>query len=253
MKKTFQILTGILLGLLVVAGLLLFAPGNPIVPPGGDPSGDGWNGTPIATEGGPPAVVLEGHDGSSFMLGDLEGSVVVLFFGFTHCPDVCPATMATLSRAIEALGPGASGLRTVFVTVDPERDTKERLAEWLAPFHPSIVGVRAAEQDLLALAATYGAFYQVRSGSASPTPAQSGHGAHEHGSPAEGASGGSAIPDGIGTDPGTPPPPVAVEHSGRAYVLDRKGRLVLTFQPWLDAGGMVSDLSRLLGRNAPGA
>ena len=85
---------------------------------------------------------LVDHNGQRRTLADFRGKVVVLFFGYTHCPDVCPTTMAELAQAVKTLGPDAKRVQVLFVTVDPERDTRELLAQYVPAFDPSFLGLR---------------------------------------------------------------------------------------------------------------
>ncbi|GLK78121.1 copper-binding protein [Methylopila jiangsuensis] len=85
---------------------------------------------------------LTSHRGEAVAEADMRGKPYLLFFGFTHCPDVCPTTLAELSRRLEQLGPDAGKVRTLFVTVDPERDTQEALAAYMTSFDPRIVALR---------------------------------------------------------------------------------------------------------------
>src|SRR5438067_11664135 len=80
---------------------------------------------------------LTDHNGKARTLADFRGKVVVLFFGYTQCPDVCPTTLATLSEALRRLGPEAAKVQVLFVTIDPERDTAELLAHYVTAFDPS--------------------------------------------------------------------------------------------------------------------
>ncbi|MFM0041989.1 SCO family protein [Paraburkholderia sediminicola] len=83
-------------------------------------------------------------------MADYKGKVVVLFFGYTHCPDVCPTTMAELSQALQQLGPeDAKRVQVLFVTVDPDRDTPALLAQYVPAFNPTFVGLRPADQAQL--------------------------------------------------------------------------------------------------------
>ncbi|HKJ00942.1 MAG TPA: SCO family protein [Longimicrobiales bacterium] len=87
---------------------------------------------------------------------ETDGHITLLFFGYTFCPDICPVHMATLSAALRELDPAVrQDVRVVFVTVDPQRDTPERLATWLAAFDSSFVGVRGSEEDVAAALAFY--------------------------------------------------------------------------------------------------
>src|SRR5690625_117943 len=98
-------------------------------------------------------------------LADLKGKVVVLFFGYTRCPDVCPMTLARLGQALEQLGDDAERVQVIMVSVDPERDTPERLKEYVRAFHPSFIGVTGTEEELAAVAATYGVYFAKAEGS----------------------------------------------------------------------------------------
>ncbi|HEY1996392.1 SCO family protein [Paraburkholderia sp.] len=93
---------------------------------------------------------LPDTSGKTRTLADYKGKVVVLFFGYTHCPDVCPTTMAELSQALQELGPeDAKRVQVLFVTVDPERDTAALMAQYVPAFNPSFVGLRPADQAQL--------------------------------------------------------------------------------------------------------
>lgn len=94
-------------------------------------------------------------------LADFRGKVVVLYFGYTACPDICPTSMATLKGAMAQLTPvEVQQVQGLFVSVDPERDTLEHLQRYVGYFHPSLIGVSGAQPDLLAIARRYGAFYR---------------------------------------------------------------------------------------------
>ena len=84
---------------------------------------------------------LTGHDGKPRGLADFKGKVVVVFFGYVQCPDVCPTTLSTLRTVREKLGADADKLQVVFITVDPERDTREVLSQYVPAFDPSFVGL----------------------------------------------------------------------------------------------------------------
>jgi protein SCO1 len=104
-----------------------------------------------------PAVVLDGSDGRRLDLARHRGKVVLLSFGFSSCPAVCPTTLATLAQARQALGPTASDVQVVFVTVDPERDTPQRLKDYMAAFDPSFIGATGSAQALAQVRAGFGA------------------------------------------------------------------------------------------------
>jgi protein SCO1 len=85
---------------------------------------------------------LTDHHGRSRTLADFRGKVVTVFFGFTHCPDVCPTTLAEMAQVMKELGGDADKVQVLFVTVDPERDTQQVLAQYVPAFHPSFIGLR---------------------------------------------------------------------------------------------------------------
>ena len=85
---------------------------------------------------------LTGHDGKPRSLADFRGKVVVVSFGFTHCPDVCPTTLADLASAMKRLGDDARRVQVLFVTVDPKRDTEELLRQYVPAFSADFIGLR---------------------------------------------------------------------------------------------------------------
>lgn len=95
-----------------------------------------------------PDFELPAADGSTFKLSDQRGKVVLIFFGYTYCPDVCPATMAVWKQLGERLKDRADDVRLVFITVDPERDTPERLREYLSKFGEHIIGLTGTREQL---------------------------------------------------------------------------------------------------------
>ena len=95
-----------------------------------------------------PDFSLTDQDGGTFRLSDQQGKVVLLFFGYTSCPDVCPTTLATWRKVHEELGDDAERVRFVFVTVDPERDTPERLGMHVRAFNPDFIGLTGTEEEL---------------------------------------------------------------------------------------------------------
>lgn len=103
-----------------------------------------------------PEIALTASTGKPFKLSSLRGKVVVLEFGFTHCPYICPTSLATLVQARELLGPAAADVQVLFITVDPERDTPERLRSYLAKFDPGFIGITGSPQQIAALLRDYG-------------------------------------------------------------------------------------------------
>jgi protein SCO1/2 len=87
------------------------------------------------------AIDLTDHNGKPRHLEDFRGKAVVVFFGFTHCPDVCPTTLAEMAQVVKQLGPDGERVQLLFITVDPERDTREALAKYVTAFDPRFLGL----------------------------------------------------------------------------------------------------------------
>ena len=138
----------------------------------------------------------------------MAGRPYAVFFGFTHCPDVCPTTLLEMSNNLKALGADADRLRIVFVTVDPERDTPELLRQYLSSFDPRIVGLTGSEQQIAAAAKGWNAFH-------------------------------NKIPEGDGT--------YTVVHSAYVYLMDRGNRLVDTMGFQDSEADQVAKLKALIG------
>ena len=114
---------------------------------------------PLAAGIGGP-FELTRHDGKRLSSVELKGKPFALFFGFTHCPDVCPTTMLELSNAIKALGPDADRMRFLFVSVDTERDTPEQLKLYLSNFDARITGLVGTPNEIAAVTKAYRAIYE---------------------------------------------------------------------------------------------
>ncbi len=97
---------------------------------------------------------------------DFRGKLVVLYFGYTYCPDVCPTELQSISLALDKLGAAADAVQPVFVTVDPERDTPARLAEFVASFHPRLIGLTGSLADIKKTAIAYRTFFAKNSATA---------------------------------------------------------------------------------------
>ncbi|HVX14722.1 MAG TPA: SCO family protein [Pirellulales bacterium] len=111
---------------------------------------------PVGVSGTP--FTLSSTKGGEFTQADLKGTPSLVFFGYTFCPDVCPTTMAESVQWREELGIKPEQLRTIFVTVDPERDTKQVLTEYLAAFDPNIIGLVGDADQTSAAKASFGVF-----------------------------------------------------------------------------------------------
>jgi protein SCO1 len=136
-------LAAFLLGLCVLGTALVLTLG----PPGQ---------TATSAVGGPFALVDQ--TGKPVTEADVAGRPYLVFFGFTHCPDVCPTTLFQLSESLNALGGKADRLRVLFITVDPERDTPASLKEYLSSFDPRITGLTGSRADVDAAVRTFRAF-----------------------------------------------------------------------------------------------
>jgi protein SCO1 len=122
-----------------------------------------WYGTDIT--GAMPRLdftLTRARDGARVTGADYRGNVTLLYFGYTHCPDICPTTLANLSAMLDRLGQDARKVRILFVTVDPNRDSLPILKEYAAAFSPQIDGLRGTENELADLARRYRVAYSVK-------------------------------------------------------------------------------------------
>jgi len=161
-----------------------------------------------------PAPELTGvnWDGQPFRLSEHRGKVTVVFFGYTYCPDVCPFTLAKMKQIYRDLGDRADGLQVVFASVDPQRDTVEKLAAYVPSFDRRFYGLRLEQADLQAATDGFGLTVQ-------------------YGQPKEGPETASYY---------------YVDHTGTFFIIDREGRLRLKFPPNATAEQMRPDLEKLL-------
>lgn len=104
---------------------------------------------------------LTDQQGERFALSQLAGRPVMLFFGYTYCPDICPVTLSKMARVYELLGIGEREMQTVFISVDPERDTPEKLAEYLGYFAMQTVGLTGSREEIDAVVQKYGGHYDL--------------------------------------------------------------------------------------------
>lgn len=157
------------------------------------------------TEVAPAAeFALTDHDGRPVSLGSYRGSPVLLFFGYTHCPDVCPLTLDRLTRAIHAIGRDARDVRVLLVTLDPARDTPAALKAYATRFGPAVVGLTGDSAALAKARAGYGAYIAKAPAQSTAGHAHGGHGA----APAASAA-----------------PATRTVHSSVVYGIDRRGNL----------------------------
>ena len=113
---------------------------------------------PTAAVGG--AFKLTDQNGRSLSDQDLKGHPFLVFFGFTHCPEICPTALADISQIMDTLGPDAAKVNALFVTVDPERDTPAVLKDYLSSFNPRLIGVGGDADALAAVAKAYRVYYR---------------------------------------------------------------------------------------------
>jgi len=150
---------------------------------------------------------LTDHHGKVRTLADFRGKVVVVFFGYTRCPDVCPTTLAELKVVKEQLGEDSGRLQVLFITVDPERDTREVLANYVPAFDPSFLGLYGDAAATARVAKEFKVFYRKA--------------------------------------PGKTPDSYTMDHTAGSYVFDSRGRLRL-FVRHGNVPNLVADLKTLL-------
>jgi protein SCO1/2 len=151
---------------------------------------------------------LTDHTGTVRHLADFKGKVVVMFFGYTQCPDVCPTTMAELAEVKRSLGADGSRVQGVFVTVDPERDTPELLKAYVSNFGPDMLGLRGTPEQTQAAAKEFKVFY-------------------------------SKVPGKTATS-------YTIDHTAGSYILDAQGRVRLFTRYGSGAQALADDLKLLL-------
>jgi protein SCO1/2 len=154
---------------------------------------------------------LVDHNGQPRSLGDFRGKVIVVFFGFTHCPDVCPTTLAELARALEKLGADGDRVQVLMVTVDPERDTPQILKQYVTALDPRFLGLTGDADAIARTAREFKVFYQK--------------------------------------SPGATPEAYSVDHSSGSYVFDPQGRLRLLVSYGQGADVFAHDIAQLLNRS----
>ncbi len=125
-----------------------------------------FHGTVIQSPSAAPSFSLMSNTGQKVSLDDFRGKLVMLYFGYTFCPDVCPATLVELAGAMDILGDDAEKVQVIMVSVDPERDTPAALGEYVAHFDPAFLGVTGTEDEIAQLATLYGIFYEKHEGTA---------------------------------------------------------------------------------------
>jgi len=172
-----------------------------------DTSGPSFKNTDITGANYGKDFTLTDHTGRTRTLADFRGKVVVMFFGYLRCPDVCPTTLAELKSVKEQLGEEGRRLQVLFVTVDPERDTPELLASYVLAFDPSFLGLYGDKVAIAEVAKEFKVFYQKV--------------------------------------PGKTPESYTVDHSAGSYIFDPRGRLRLLSR-YGNAANLAADIRTLL-------
>lgn len=156
-KNWFLIIGGLVAGLLVGWLIITYFTGN-LGPPN-------FHGTVLQSPDTVTNFTLTSANGK-VSLSDLRGKVVLLYFGYTFCPDVCPATMVELKKAMNGLSDRDSqDIQVVMVSIDPLRDTPEILQEYVQHFHPSFIGLTGSDEEISAITTQMGVFYEKHEGS----------------------------------------------------------------------------------------
>ena len=164
-----------------------------------------WNREPI---GGP--FTLTDHTGKIRTLEDFKGKVLLIYFGFTYCPDVCPTDLQEITLAMDRLGAAAEQVQPIYITLDPERDTTAHLAQYVSLFHKQLIALTGPVKDTSAAADAYRVFYKkVRTGNEADD--------------------------------------YTIDHSAFIYLVDREGRYLGFFPPGTDAEKLVGTIKPLVG------
>ena len=155
-----------------------------------------------------PDFSLADHTGTTRKLADFRGKVVVLFFGFMNCPDVCPTTLSDMAAVKQKLGRDGDRVQVIFVTLDPERDSAALLAQYVPAFDPTFLGLRGSAEETAAVAKAFKIFYQKV--------------------------------------PGADANKYTLDHTAASYVFDPEGRIRLFLRYGMAADLIAADIKRLL-------
>ena len=196
MKSKYMLVTGVLVGLIaVVIGVYFFQP-RP------------FHGVVMQSPNLANDFTLNAANGKTVSLSEYRGKVVILYFGYSFCPDVCPGTLDNVSKALKLLGRKAEDVQFIMVSVDPERDSPEKIAEYVTYFHPSFIGITGEPDQIAELTALYGIYYEK----------------HE----------------------GTPATGYLVDHTATMAVIDKEGYVKLILPFGITGEEIASDLRNLL-------
>ena len=160
----------------------------------------------------PPAkaadFTLQDQNDNPFRLSDQHGKTLLVFFGYTHCADICPVTLTRFKEIKRLLGEQGNGVEFVFITVDPERDSSAQIKSYLGQFDPGFIGLTGSQDALQDVWQKYGVYREK-------------------------------VPTGNGTD-------YEMDHSTRIYLVDKNGNWRLTYPFEMEVNGVVADLQHLL-------
>lgn len=179
--------------------------------PDGQPATPSFKGIDITGADYARGFSLTDFNGQTRTLADFQGRVVMLYFGFVQCPDVCPTALTRAAAVMERLGPRAGDLQVVFVTVDPERDTPELLREYMAAFHPSFLALTGNAEQIAQTAKDFRAFYKK-------------------------------VPTGSS---------YTMDHTALSYLFDRQGRIRVALRHEQTADDYTADVLALLDAPVP--
>lgn len=126
-----------------------------------------YHGTLIQSPDPADNFSLQGADGNTVSLQDFRGQAVMIYFGYTFCPDVCPATMVELAKAYDALGEESSRTQVIMISIDPDRDSPQLVQEYVSHFDPSFIGLSGSSEEIASAATPLGIYYEKEEGSES--------------------------------------------------------------------------------------
>ena len=194
-SRLMVILTAFVAGLVLCVGVIVFVEGR-----------SAGTGTVQAAAIGGPFNLID-QDGQPFSDRDLKGKSFLVFFGFTHCPDVCPTTLFEMSEIMRNLGPEADRTAALFISVDPERDTAEAMKDYMSSFDPHVRGLTGNAEALAAVAKAYRVYYKK-------VPLDGGD--------------------------------YTMDHTAIVYLMDKEGRFVSPFNMKRSAEAAAADLRKRL-------
>jgi len=153
---------------------------------------------------------LTAHDGKTYSLTESRGNIVLLSFGYTFCPDICPTGLATISRALDSIGDAAQQVDPLFISVDPDRDTPESLGQYARYFHPRLIGLTGDAARIADIARRYHARFEF--------------------------VGKGKTPD------------YTIDHTASLYVIDRTGKLMTVLPHGLPAQALAESLMNAINK-----